>query len=384
MQIVFVSNYINHHQIPVSDELYALTGGSYAFIQTEPMEEERIAMGWDPKSLEKPYVKLYGNSPEECRKLIMEADCVIFGGTDDESYIMPRLEAGKFTIRYSERIYKEGRWKFVSPRGLIKKYHDHVRFRKGPVYLLCAGAYVAGDFRLIHAYPGKKFRFGYFPKTYIYDDVHAQRLSLINTEKPTKATATQILWTARMIDWKHPEMVIELAERLKQAGKKFHITMIGRGELKPQIVEQIDNKGLTEYISLIDSLKPEEVRKKMCTSHIYIATSDQREGWGAVINEAMNSGCAVVASKAMGAVPYLIKDGVNGLAFKSGNSNELYEKVVSLLDNPQKAFELGTEAYNTITTLWNAKTAAQRLYEFINDPNHATDLYSEGPLSKER
>ena len=160
--------------------------------------------------------------------------------------------------------------------------------------------------------------------------------------------------------------------------------MIGRGELKPAIIKQIEDKKLTEYVTLIDSLKPEEVRKKMCASHIYIATSDRREGWGAVINEAMNSGCAVVASKAMGAVPYLIKDGFNGLTFKSGNSNELYEKVVSLLDNPQKALELGTEAYNTITTLWNAKTAAKRLYEFINDPNHATDLYSKGPLSKEK
>ena len=59
MRIVFVSNYINHHQIPLSEELYRLTEGKYTFVQTEPMEEERIKMGWDAESVNKPYVKLY-------------------------------------------------------------------------------------------------------------------------------------------------------------------------------------------------------------------------------------------------------------------------------------------------------------------------------------
>ena len=49
MRLVFVSNYINHHQMPVSRELNRLCreqGGSYVFVQTEPMEQERVDMGW--------------------------------------------------------------------------------------------------------------------------------------------------------------------------------------------------------------------------------------------------------------------------------------------------------------------------------------------------
>ena len=48
MRLVFVSNYINHHQMPVSRELNRLCreqGGSYVFVQTEPMEQERVAIG---------------------------------------------------------------------------------------------------------------------------------------------------------------------------------------------------------------------------------------------------------------------------------------------------------------------------------------------------
>ena len=161
MKIVFVSNYFNHHQKPVSDRLYErLTdiNGSYTFVQTEPMDEERIRMGWGEVFQATPYLVNYQDDPKKYQAIIDDADVVIFGGTDDESYIQNRLRMGKVIWRYSERLYKTGRYKFVSPRGLLQKYIDHTRYNKRRVYLLCSGAYVAGDFRLVLAYPNKKFR----------------------------------------------------------------------------------------------------------------------------------------------------------------------------------------------------------------------------------
>ena len=52
MTIIFVSNYINHHQIPFSEACYRELGEGYRFIQTEPMEEERVAMGWGDGGLQ--------------------------------------------------------------------------------------------------------------------------------------------------------------------------------------------------------------------------------------------------------------------------------------------------------------------------------------------
>lgn len=50
MKLTIVSNYINHHQIPMSNELYRKLGAAFAFIQTSPMEEDRVKMGWGRKS----------------------------------------------------------------------------------------------------------------------------------------------------------------------------------------------------------------------------------------------------------------------------------------------------------------------------------------------
>ena len=42
LKIVFISNYFNHHQKYLSEELNSLTKGNYYFIETEPMESERL------------------------------------------------------------------------------------------------------------------------------------------------------------------------------------------------------------------------------------------------------------------------------------------------------------------------------------------------------
>lgn len=373
MNVVFVSNYINHHQIPVSDKLYELTNGQYTFVQTEPMEEERIKMGWDENAALKPYVRFMYKEKEACEELINNADCVIFGGCEDESIIRPRLTAGKFTVRYSERLYKEGRWKFISPRGLKKKYYDHTSFRKNDVYMLCAGAYVKGDFSLVRAYTGKMLKYGYFPKAEKYDDVHFAR-------KNNKTV--NILWAARFIDWKHPEMMVELAKRLKCGGIDAHITMIGVGELLDNTKTEVNHAGLSDYISFAGNMTPDEVREMMLKADIFVSTSDMKEGWGAVINEAMNSGCVTIASYAMGAVPYLIKSGYNGLSYKAKSDDELYKHVLWAVEHHEEALNMGTRAYETISNRWNADVAAQRLYDFIIDKQHKIPEYKDGPLSR--
>lgn len=118
---------------------------------------------------------------------------------------------------------------------------------------------------------------------------------------------------------------------------------------------------------------------------IYLFTSDRNEGWGAVLNESMKSGCAVVASHAIGAVPYLMKHRQNGLIYKSGDVDGLYKKVKYLLDNPGEQERLGCAAYETITGLWNEEVAAQRLVilsEHLLSGEKHPDLFEDGPCSR--
>ncbi|MBP5198994.1 MAG: glycosyltransferase family 4 protein [Lachnospiraceae bacterium] len=373
MKLVFVSNYLNHHQIPMSNALFNALAGSYAFIQTEKMEEERVKLGWDD-NLDYPYLVKYYEQPDKCKQLIAEADWVIFGGVEDESYIADRIAEGKKVFRYSERLYKEGQWKFVSPRGLKKKFHDHTRHFAKPVYLLCSGAYVPSDFHLVRAYRKKMYKWGYFPETKHYDVDN-----LIDNKKGNAEGTIQILWASRFIDWKHPETALSVAYHLKSKNVRFRMIMTGTGELLEETKKRAAKEGLSEYIEFTGALPPSQVRRLMERSDIFIHTADRKEGWGAVLNEAMNSGCVCFSDVAVGAAPYLIEDGVNGVLYRRENMEDLYEKLDKVVASRPLRSRLGKAAYRTITDKWNAEYAAKQFVRLMSgDMTFAPD----GPCSK--
>lgn len=384
MKIAFVSNYINHHQIPFCNEMNRLTGGEFTFVQTEPMEAERVQMGWHEE--ERPvYVRCWYEEEDFCRRLLMDCDVVLFGGTDDESFIRERLKAGKLIVRMSERLYKSGQWKAVSPRGLRKKYIDHTYYRKAPVYLLCSGAYVPSDFHIVRAYPGKMYCWGYFPETGRYD-----LEKLMNEKGWETGNAPRFLWAGRMIDWKHPELALETARHLKSCGIPFHMDVVGDGELRSEMEALQRRYGLEDCVRFPGYQPPEQVRRYMEKADVFLFTSDRLEGWGAVANEAMNSGCALVADHMIGAVPYLVKHGENGFVYEDGRQSELFAQAERLATDRQLCRSVGERAYHTITQTWNAENAAARLMELLErlmdqdgtpEGNPAADGCFEGTLS---
>lgn len=357
---VFLSNYLNHHQIPFCNAMYRFLGGRFVFLQTEAVEEERVRMGWNEKPSE-PYLRLFYEEAEACRRLVLDAGLVIFGGTDDEGYIEERLAQGKPVVRYSERLYKTGQWKAVSPRGLRKKYHDHTRHHRQPVYLLCAGAYVPSDFHIVRAYPGKMFCWGYFPETKHYD---VEALLEGKGRAPGQEDGRPVpylLWAARMIDLKHPELAVETAAYLRERGLAFHMDLIGGGALQERVEAMIRAKGLESCVELKGFLRPEQVREHMERADVFLFTSDRQEGWGAVANEAMNSGCALVADHMIGAVPYLVRHGENGYVYRDGHKEELFALTERLVRDRELCRRLGRNAYHTVADAWNAEYAAEAL-----------------------
>ena len=380
MKITMISNYINHHQIPFSNALFEKIGDNYHFIQTEPMEEERIQMGWGIEAEKIPYVLFLDKDFEKCIKLIDDSDILLVGWMEREDLIVDRLNSDKLTIRISERLYREGQWKAISPKGLIRKYKEHTSHRKDPIYLLCAGAYVPSDFSIVKAYPNKMFRFGYFPEFKEFTADQLQKMHIWGNKKNQEEI--QIVWAGRFIPLKHPEFAIKLAESLKNEGYRFHLHMVGGGELEQELKQEVKCKNLDKEITFYGFLKPTKVRTIMEKCHIHLFTSNYLEGWGAVVNEGMNSGCVEVANVEVGAAPYLISHGENGLVYKDGSYEDMETQVKFLLDNPVKASKMGMEAYNTIAKDWNAKEAAERLLQFYDDwKSGKIELSETGPFS---
>ena len=357
MTFTFVSNYINHHQMPLCEALWRELGDDFTFIQTMPMEEERVAMGWGVDVRQLPYVQCLYQDEYACRRTIAESDVVLFGWSQREDIAAERLASGRVTMRVSERLYREGQWKAVSPRGLAAKYQEHIKYRKKNVCMLCAGAYTASDFHLIGAYPGKLFRWGYFTRLRTYSEEQ------FNTMK-VQDGRLHIVWAGRFIPLKHPEYVVRLAGTLRDKGCPFFIHMLGDGELEPQIRQDVDQAGLAESFRFYGYTEPEQVRDVMEQCHIHLFTSNHLEGWGAVVNEGMNSGCVEVVNEQVGAAPYLIRHGVNGLVYPKDRYGKMEALVLDLFENWETRRRMGRAAYETIRDVWNAEYAAKELLRF--------------------
>lgn len=374
MKIVFLSNYFNHHQQLLCGNLYKKNNVEFRFVSTNVMRQDRRKLGYE--TAKPPFVLHTYLGEAECKsaeRWILDSDVVVIGSAPAE-LLKPRRKTGKLILRYSERPLKKGfsLWKypfrFISWR-IRNRYSSDI-------YMLCASAYTMSDYAKFMMYRNRCYRWGYFPETKKYADVD----KLLNGKK--KST---LLWVGRFLDWKHPDAAVRLAKRLKEDGYQFELNIIGTGEMEVQLKEMITDLNLNDCVHMLGSMKPERVREYMEQSQIYLFTSDRNEGWGAVLNESMNSGCAVVASHAIGSVPFLMKDHENGLVYESGNENQLFCKVKYLLDNPTEQKRMGKNAYQTILLEWNAEVAAERLMQLsqhILAGERSPDLFESGPCSK--
>ena len=373
MKLIFLSNYYNHHQGPLCEAIAAKTDVDFQLVVCGVMTEERQKMWGRTEKLPR-FVTEPKSQADWDKTLhdVFEADAVIIGSAP-QALLKERLSAGKLILRYQERPLKNG----VEPlKFLPRMLKWHLWNPPGkPVYLLCASAYASQDYKKMGLFRGKTYKWGYFPETRSYDCQALLAQKELNS----------IFWAGRFLNWKHPDDALQVAARLRDEGCSFKLRMAGSGILEGQLRNMITELNLGDCVELLGSLKPEQVRCEMEHSKIFLFTSDQHEGWGAVLNEAMNSGCAVIASDAAGATPYLVENGVNGCIYQSRNTNEMYEKIVSLLEQPSEQERLGKAAYETITTTWNAKVAAERLCDLLRSMiagESSPELYKEGPCSR--
>lgn len=372
MKLVFVSNFFNPHQKALSDAFYKFLGSDYVFVATTPMASDRIEMGMN-SNVQEPYVlEAYKDSSSEKKAMELLKNCdVAVLGSAPYAYEKCRLTSEKLMFKYSERFFKGKNNLLNNVRFFISSMKHLYPLKKENVYFLCSSAYTAYDINRFCSFKNRAFKWGYFPK--------------VNQKEsyPSKKE-NSILWVGRMIDWKHPEIAVTMAERLKRDHITFHLTMIGSGAMNAEIEALVKKKGLIDIITLYGARTREEVMTCMAESEIFVGTSDFKEGWGVVLNEAMDNSCAVVVSHSTGAAPYLIKDRKNGLIYQNGDIDGLCKLVEQLLMNKALVKNYGLAGHKTLIEEWNATVAVERFIDLAANilAGNTLNLPVDGPCSK--
>lgn len=194
MTVSFFTNFVNHHQIPLADELYRILGDNYYYIATCNTQELVNTMS-GYSEIERPYIiRTYANdaAKKKAFELAKQSDVMIYGTPECLSYVKERYKSvrDKLTIEVGERWFKRGLLNLLSPRLLRYKWLYHTICPKEYTFRLCASAYASHDENLMLSYKDKCFKWGYFTSV---PDVNMEDITKL---KQTTSTL-KILWVAR-------------------------------------------------------------------------------------------------------------------------------------------------------------------------------------------
>lgn len=367
LSIVFISTLLTPHQIPFCQEINNLCE-DFTFYQVNDVNNEWVSKGETIRKSDYCFLQQFSKS-EECEKKIINADIVLIGGCD-LSLVKKRLKAGKIVFVYLERFYKKGISIKNFVRCIVGTYMHHGKYQKYDVNLLCASAYCAGDAAIFGNYKNRTYKWGYYTK---FEE------SKLNVDK----NQNQIIWVGRLIDWKHAEYAVEAMAEIVKHHPDVVLKIYGDGNEKKNLYSLIKQLRLENNVKIMGAVSSENVRQEMKQSAVFLSTSDYQEGWGAVINEAMNCRCAVVASHAAGSTPFMIKNGVNGYIYQCGDVQKIADLCKILIENTDLCKKISENAYRTIRDIWNPKQAAERFIELSKAllNGNKTPFYDDGPCS---
>lgn len=200
--------------------------------------------------------------------------------------------------------------------------------------------------------------------TVIYNGVSENNL-IEKRHIKENGTKVHFLISGRINVGKGQAEAIEAVAKLVYRGyTNLHLSIAGDGDdtaLKKLVAE----RKIEEYISFLGMVSDMAAVRRQTDVELVCSKC---EAFGRVTIEAMMASNPVIGSNTGGTLE-LVHDGENGYLYQQGDANDLAQKMVLLLQNPESIATLGAAAYSFAKEFTVRKNAEDivRLYDSIRD-----------------
>ena len=169
-----------------------------------------------------------------------------------------------------------------------------------------------------------------------------------------------VLFVGRIAYIKGIDVLIKAAPHVlkKDPDTVFFIIGPDFGE-KNKLELIIKDMNLEKNFIFAGELSRKEIISAYKNASIFVLPS-RYEAFGIVLIEAMASKLPIVATDCS-AIPYVIKDGKNGLLFSIDDSNELAEKIILLLENNRLKNEIIANGFKIVKEKYNWEKSVTKL-----------------------
>ena len=138
---------------------------------------------------------------------------------------------------------------------------------------------------------------------------------------------------------KNHAMFIRALELLKERGMDFRALIAGDGPLRKDVESEILKKGLQDVVIMPGYMAAADFFRQIDV----LVVCSRIESLPYSVLEAMQSGKPVIATR-VGGLPDLVEDGRTGFLVELDASEQLADRIVTLMRNPEKGREMGGAA----------------------------------------
>lgn len=153
------------------------------------------------------------------------------------------------------------------------------------------------------------------------------RLNL-NDEQPV------ILFCGKLSERKGPDLIIEAVKQLPSATRQqTAVLFLGDGDMRPALNAMATSAPAVET-RFVGFQNQQALSQYYHAADMLVLPSRQGETWGLVVNEALHHGLPCVVSDAVGCAPDLVRAGITGETFRSGQSDDLSHALIRAMSTP--------------------------------------------------
>lgn len=153
----------------------------------------------------------------------------------------------------------------------------------------------------------------------------------------------RIILVGRLKKRKHVDEFIDVLAQVRKrvpADTRVKVSILGDGPRRTDLLQQVDQLGLTDWVSFLGYHPSPEIRALFHESDLFVASSRQ-EAFGIAALEARSAGLPVIGYSGNGLSDF-ITDGVDGLLV--ADAAAMVEAFATLINCPQKLHRLRTDA----------------------------------------
>jgi glycosyltransferase involved in cell wall biosynthesis len=334
MKIRFWQNIISPHQVEVFKYLASKQGIEVSLVVQEALSSARLKMGWEVPTLLNVAVER-GMDDEKTKRLFREKQQIeIF--TAPWGY--PKIRrAFRYALKQDLPVAvmsETGDWRGLYGKLRIMRGRLHAKMYKKRIKFILAMGGLARDWYLKCGFPDEVI----FPYAYTVS------ASKEDVTVSGRRDAYELVFIGSLLHLKGIDLLLAALEPFKN--QPWSLKIIGDGSARPFLQGLVKIYGLSDKVHFLGILPNEEALRHLADSDLLVLPS-RKDGWGAVVNEALHRGVPVLCSDACGAKS-LIREGINGAVFKRGSVDSIREKIGDVLSEsssfPKKSAAIREDA----------------------------------------